>query len=77
MLKFDFAECVSPAILWRPARIVDPDAWSEHIPFAFWLIGVLRPRSVVELGTKAWTRALANWSSDSARLPRSTAFQRN
>jgi hypothetical protein len=51
VLKFDFAECVSPAILWRPARIVDPDAWSEHIPFAFWLIGVLRPRSVVELGT--------------------------
>jgi hypothetical protein len=42
---------MSPASLWRPARIVDPDAWIEHIPFAFWLIGVLRPRTVVELGT--------------------------
>jgi len=51
MLDFDFADCVSPATLWRPARIVDPDAWIEHIPFAFWLIGVLRPLSVVELGT--------------------------
>jgi O-antigen biosynthesis protein len=51
VLTTDFADCVSPAILWRPARTIDPDAWIEHIPFAFWLIGALRPRSVVELGT--------------------------
>ncbi len=51
MLTSDFADCVSPAILWRPARLVDPDAWVEHIPFAFWLIGALRPRIVAELGT--------------------------
>ncbi|EPD86729.1 hypothetical protein HMPREF1529_00258 [Microbacterium sp. oral taxon 186 str. F0373] len=26
-------------------------AWTEHAPFAAWLVDVLRPRSVVELGT--------------------------
>ncbi len=47
----DLADCMSLASLWRPARIVEPLNWVEHIPFAFWLIGVLRPRSIVELGT--------------------------
>src|ERR1035437_8421569 len=26
-------------------------AWTEHVPFAFWLVDVLRPSTVVELGT--------------------------
>lgn len=26
-------------------------AWTEHVPFAFWLVDVLRPRMIVELGT--------------------------
>jgi len=28
-----------------------PSAWSEHVPFAFWLIETLRPARLVELGT--------------------------
>ncbi|MEZ0257765.1 MAG: class I SAM-dependent methyltransferase [Chthoniobacter sp.] len=32
-------------------RLVEPDAWTEHIPFLTWLIEVQRPRVFVELGT--------------------------
>jgi GT2 family glycosyltransferase/glycosyltransferase involved in cell wall biosynthesis len=35
----------------RPERLVGPPAWIGHIPFAFWLIDVLRPGKLVELGT--------------------------
>src|SRR5262249_29827306 len=28
-----------------------PSTWIEHVPFAFWLVDVLRPRAIVELGT--------------------------
>lgn len=36
---------------WAPMRLVPPDPWVGHIPFAFWLIKALRPRTLVELGT--------------------------
>ncbi len=35
---------------WHPAHR-PLSAWVEHAPFAFWLVSVLRPTSVVELGT--------------------------
>jgi hypothetical protein len=38
------------SMFWRPERQA-PSAWLEHVPFAFWLVDVLRPRTVVELGT--------------------------
>jgi methyltransferase family protein len=37
-------------MFWRPERqTLSP--WLEHVPYAFWLVDVLRPRTVVELGT--------------------------
>ena len=33
-----------------PIRLVTPPAWLGHTPFAFWLVGALRPRVLVELG---------------------------
>lgn len=50
--------CVSPASFWTPRHIVE-SAWLEHAPFAFWLIDVVRPRTVVELGTHAGFSFLA------------------
>lgn len=41
---------LSPAAYWQPAHFVD-SAWLTHGPFAAWLIDVMRPADVVELGT--------------------------
>lgn len=41
---------LTPASYWLPAHLVD-SAWLTHGSFAAWLIDVLRPRDVVELGT--------------------------
>ncbi|WP_160167925.1 glycosyltransferase [Caballeronia insecticola] len=41
---------IRPESFWWPARIVR-SAWLEHAPFAFWLMSVIRPATVVELGT--------------------------
>jgi hypothetical protein len=40
-----------PIVFQEPNRTVHPPSWLEHIPFAFWIIDVLRPRVLVELGT--------------------------
>jgi O-antigen biosynthesis protein len=42
---------LSASSFWIPDRIEVTSAWIEHAPFAFWLIDVLRPRRLVELGT--------------------------
>lgn len=36
----------------RRARVGSMGSWAGHQPFAYWLVGVLRPRSIVELGTQ-------------------------
>lgn len=40
----------SSALYWEPDR-VKLSAWMTHVPFAFWLIDVIRPKVIVELGT--------------------------
>ena len=40
-----------PVCLSRPLRNVPPPPWVEHIPFAMFLIDLLRPKLFVELGT--------------------------
>ncbi len=38
------------SMFWTPEREA-PSVWVEHVPFAFWIVDVLRPRRIVELGT--------------------------
>ncbi len=40
-----------PLALSRPGAISDVSRWLGHIPFAFALVQMMRPRSIVELGT--------------------------
>jgi hypothetical protein len=37
--------------LMQPERLMSPPPWVGHIPFAFWIVDVMRPRRFVELGT--------------------------
>jgi Methyltransferase domain len=39
-----------PTSYWQPAHIVT-SAWLQHAPFAAWLVDVVRPRRLIELGT--------------------------
>jgi hypothetical protein len=48
-----YSAWVDDTSLMKPQQLVLPAAWGAHIPFAFWLVSVLRPRVVVELGTRA------------------------
>ena len=43
--------CLSAASFWWPRQLGPQPSWLEHAPFAFWLVGALRPRLLVELGT--------------------------
>lgn len=42
---------VGSEYFWEPVRIARPGAWAGHLATAFWLVKVLRPRILVELGT--------------------------
>lgn len=46
------------SIFWTPDYI-DVSAWIEHLPFAFWIIEVLQPKVVVELGVHTGTSYFA------------------
>jgi len=43
--------CLAGASFWWPRQLGPQPSWLEHAPFAFWLVGALRPRVLVELGT--------------------------
>jgi len=38
------------SLFWTPDYIDASSAWNEHIPFAFWIVEVLKPKIIVELG---------------------------
>ena len=40
-----------PIIFTTPKRLTPFSAWHEHIPFAFFIVDLLRPQVIVELGT--------------------------
>lgn len=39
-----------PIVFQMPKRLLPPPSWTMHTPYAMWLIDVLRPRTLVELG---------------------------
>ncbi|HEY4249845.1 MAG TPA: class I SAM-dependent methyltransferase [Roseomonas sp.] len=45
--------------LWYPERLVSPNSWAAHIPFAFWLMQRLQPRRLVELGVHSGNSYIA------------------
>jgi uncharacterized coiled-coil protein SlyX len=49
MASVDFNPLNYPAVFMKPLRL-RISAWTEHIPFAFGLIQILRPGTLVELG---------------------------
>ena len=46
------------SLFWTPDYI-DTSAWIEHIPFAFWIVEVLQPKVIVELGVHNGTSYFA------------------
>lgn len=54
-----FKEPVNGSLLIEPNRAVAPTAWVGHIPFVSWLIVLVRPKILVELGTHIGNSYLA------------------
>ncbi len=62
------------ALLWEPLRVVPPDPWAGHIPFAFWLVRAMRPGTFVELGTHSGNSYFAFCQGMAACEPTGRAY---
>ncbi|HEY8613999.1 MAG TPA: class I SAM-dependent methyltransferase, partial [Roseomonas sp.] len=61
-------------MIWDPVRIVQPGPWTGHMPFAFWVVRTLRPRSLVELGTHSGNSYFAFCQAINAFCPGARAY---
>jgi O-antigen biosynthesis protein len=50
-----FFGLMGEAAFMQPDRLHLPMAWWGHVPFAFWIVANLKPRSIVELGVHTGT----------------------
>lgn len=52
-MKFELTPFNHPICFCTPRRLTPFSAWHEHIPFAMFMVEILQPRTIVELGTHA------------------------
>ncbi len=48
--QIKFNAFFSQSSFLKPSRLQAESAWTQHVPFAFWLIEQVRPKLLVELG---------------------------
>lgn len=49
-LKDEWKNIITLPVFLKPEKL-PPSAWTEHVPFSFWLLNAAKPSTFVELGT--------------------------